>query len=202
MSKRSYNEEEAFQKRALKRVKVHDFYSKIDVYKVEGYKYDDKFYITTSDNNEYSYSQVVIKERSKSATMYEKVEEKTKTALIKLFSALSINDVWSAEFLTHEKDSKWHDDLVTKIREMDENEAKKYVKKKFTSFGKVKRELVGRKISPSSNNNYYPVRDLKIHSEALEKGSDVESAEKSSIRQLDVNSLQYLIFNGIKYVLK
>lgn len=84
---------------------------------------------------------------------------------------------------------------------MNKEEAVKYVKKDFTTFGKIKRQITGQKILLKSVNNYYTVRDLNIYFEDLDKNG-VEIASKNSIRTLDVNTLQSLIFNGVKYILK
>ena len=85
---------------------------------------------------------------------------------------------------------------------MPKNDAVKYVKENFTTFGKITRELAGQKILPTSDNNYYTVRDLKIYFEELDKECGAEMAARNSIRKLDVNTLQSLIFNSVKYVLK
>lgn len=71
---------------------------------------------------------------------------------------------------------------------MNKNDAVKYVKKDFTKFGKLLRELAGQKLALKSDNNYY----------ANEWSKD----SSNSTRRLDVNTLQSLIFNNIKYVLK
>lgn len=66
----------------------------------------------------------------------------------------------------------------------------------------MKRTIIGHKISTTSQNNYLLVRDLEEHFKQLEEENDVDKAEKKSISNLDVNTIQYLIFNGVKYVLK
>lgn len=202
MSKRT-SEAETFKYRKLNRVELNDYCVKIHIFQIDREKpWNRLFDITTTDNYKFQFGSEVIKNTSTSATLYEKVEKLTKTELIKLFSSLSIHDIWSSEFITNAKDDSWVEELMQKIRGMDEGEAKKYVKKNYTSFGKNRRQLTGQKILPNSENNYYTVRDLKIHFDALREGCGVETAQKTSIRKLDVNSIQYLIFNGVKYELK
>lgn len=46
------------------------------------------------------------------------------------------------------------------------------------------------------------VRDLEIHFNLLNDDKSVDEAHRQSIRNLDVNTLQFLIFNGVKYILK
>lgn len=93
---------------------------------------------------------------------------------------------------------KW----VETIQGLTVDKADAYIKKNFGSFGKVNRTIVGHKIKPNSDNNLYMVRDLTIHFDLLKEGKDVDAAHSQSIRNLDINSLQFLIFNGVKYVLK
>ena len=194
---------EAFKYRKLNRIELNDICILTHVYQIDSERPGTtKFNVTRNDNTKYWYDPKVIRNTSVSATFFEKVEKLTKTGLIKLFASFSINDIWSAEFNTIAKDDDWLEDLATKILEMKKCEAKKYIKKNYTSFGKTKRYLIGQKISPSSDNNYYTVRDLTIHFDALKEGCDVEIALKNSIRKLDVNSIQFLVFNGVKYELK
>lgn len=100
MSKRSY--EKAFERKFLNKVEIDDFHVKIDMYKVVS-KGDDCFNIITSENNEFVYGLDVIKERSKSATAFDREQAFTKTELIELFANISINDVWSAQYQTFGK---------------------------------------------------------------------------------------------------
>lgn len=62
--------------------------------------------------------------------------------------------------------------------------------------------MVGQKISLKSDNNYYMVRDLNIYFDELSKSNDIDTAVRNSIRKLDINTLQSLIFNNVKYILK
>lgn len=206
MAKRASEKEaiaEAFKYRKLNRVELNDICAFTHVYQINKELSDSTgFNVTTSDNTAFWYGRNVIQRTSTSATFFEKVEKLTKTGLIKLFASLSIHDIWSAEFETNAKCDSWMEDLIAKIVEMKKCDAKKYIKNNYTSFGKTKRYLIGQKILPSSDNNYYTVRDLKIHFDLMTEGCNAEVAQKDSIRKLDVNSLQYLIFNGVKYELK
>lgn len=112
-----------------------------------------------------------------------------------------MNDIWFATFFKQNTDNNWQDELVAKIQSMEKDDAVKYVKKDFNTFGKSLRELVGQKITLKSDNNYYMVRDLKLHFDELNT-KNLKEAAKKSIRNLDVNTLQSLIFNGVKYILK
>lgn len=85
---------------------------------------------------------------------------------------------------------------------MAKGEAIDYVRKDIKKFGKTLRLLKGQKLSVSSDNNYYLVRDLEIYFDELEKSPNITEAAKKSIRNLDVNTIQSLIFNGVKYILK
>lgn len=203
MSKRSYKQ--AFEHRFLNNVEVGDFYVKIDMYKVtsrDEYNINESYNITTTENNELRYGAEVIKKRSKSATAFDQEQTLTKTELTELFANISISDVWSAEYQTFDKTKEWQKELAETIQGLTVYKASDYVKKNFGSFGKVNRKIIGHKINSNSVNNSYIVRDLTIHFELLEEGVNVNMAERQSIRNLDVNSLQYLIFNGVKYVLK
>lgn len=200
MSKRTY--EKAFERKFLKEVKSDDFYVKIDMYKVNRKNYRDSYTITTTENNNFTYDSAVITKRSKSAKAFDREEVFTKTELIELFAILSPNDVWSAQYHTYDKTNEWQKKLAETIQSQTVAEASMYIKKNFGSFGKIDRMIVGHKISQNSNNNYYMVRDLKIHFDLLNDGKSVDEAHHQSIRNLDVNSLQFLIFNGVKYVLK
>lgn len=198
-SKRSY--EEAFKRKPLQNVKVDDFYVDHTVYKViKSSDTDDFFDIITTQNSNFQFGESVIKETATSATLYTSVKKATKTELIELFSNLSINDIWFATFFKHDKDKNWQDEIVIKIQSMEKDDAVKYMKKNFASFGKITRELAGRKIVLKSDNNYYMVQDLNIYFEEL-KTNEPETAAKKSIRRLDVNTLQSLIFNNVKYLL-
>lgn len=197
-TKRVYDE--AFERRKLQCVEVHDFYVEHTVYKV--LRHHNKSYsIQTAENSKFSYGEEIILETATSATSYTSEKKATKTDLIKLFSNLSLNDIWFAMYYTQDEDNSWHEKLVEKIQSMDKDDALKFVKNDFTTFGKTKRELVGQKINFKSDNNYYTVRDLNIHFDELLNNNSSMTAKKS-IRKLDVNTLQYLIFNGVKYSLK
>lgn len=194
--------EEAFDRKRLDSVQVGDFCVEHTVYKVlKRNNITNAFEIKTSQKSKFQYDECVIKETATSATIYTSEKKATKTELIELFSKLSINDIWFATYLTHEKNQNWPEEIVTKIQSMKKEEAMQYVKKGFTTFGKMARELTGQKIYLQSDNNYYMVRDLNIYFEEL-KTNEPEVAERKSIRTLDVNTLQSLIFNNVKYVLK
>lgn len=200
--KRSYGD--AFKRQPLHHVQEDGFYVEHTVYKVIGPCEGNNsgyFKIKTSQNSNFEYGESVIKETATSATQYSSVKKVTKTLLIELFSDISINDVWFATFFTQDKNEKWQDELVTKIQSMEKDAAVKYVKIDFATLGKSIRELAGRKIAMKSDNNYYLVCDLNICFEEL-KTNDPETAAKNSTRKLDVNTLQSLIFNNVKYVLK
>lgn len=126
----------------------------------------------------------------------------TKTDLITLFSELSKNDIWKAVFYKRETEKKWEEELVAEIKAMQQDDVVQYIKKNFETIGKVSREMIGQKLFQMSDNNYYLVRDLDIYFDELQKSSKPTMADKKSIRKLDVNSLQSLIFNGVKYMLK
>lgn len=198
--KRSY--EEAFKRKTpLHTIKIDDFLVEHTIYKVID-KYGSSFHnIKTSENRNFSYGDSVIKETATSATVYTSERKATKTYLIELFSSLSVNDIWFATFFKQNTDNNWQDELVAKIQSMEKDDAVKFVKKDFNTFGKSLRELVGQKITLKSDNNYYMVRDLKLHFDELNT-KDLKEAAKKSIRNLDVNTLQSLIFNGVKYILK
>lgn len=120
-----------------------------------------------------------------------------------MFAKISVNDVWSAQYHTYDKAVEWSKELAETIQGQTVDEASKYIKTNFNLFGKVSRTIIGHKIGTDSNNTYYSVRNLEIHFNLLQKESKtVHEAQCQSIRNLDVNTLQYLIFNGIKYVLK
>lgn len=197
---------DAFKRQPLQKVEVGGFYVEHTVFKIlnhappqRGFK---RFYIKTMQNKEYDYVESIIKELSTAMSTYASVEKLTKTALIELFSNLSVNDIWFATFLKQDQEKNWQEELVVKICSMEKEDAVKYVKKDFPSFGKVKRELAGQKIALKSANNFYMVRDLNIYFDELEKSKSVDQAAKTSIRNLDVNTLQSLVFNNVKYELK
>lgn len=200
MTKRSH--ESAFERRFLKGVKEGGFYVKIDMFKVLKEESNKKYRILTTENNDFTYDKSIIIKRSKSATAYDEIQEFTKTQLIELFANISVNDVWSAEFEKYDESDKWHRDLCEIIQGLHNIEASKFIKENFKSFGKINRRIIGHKVNTTSDNNYYIVRDLEILFDMLEEGILVEIAQKRSIRNLDVNSIQYLIFNGVKYILK
>lgn len=200
MSKRTYAE--AFERKFLKEVKCGHFYVKIDMYKVNCRNVSGRYSITTTENNNFSYASEVITKRSKSANAFDREEVYTKTKLIELFAALSPNDVWSAQYQTYDKSNEWQKKLAETIQNQTTAEASTYIKQNFGSFGKIDRTIIGHKISQNSNNNYYMVRDLEIHFNLLNDDKSVDEAHRQSIRNLDVNTLQFLIFNGVKYILK
>lgn len=197
---------DAFKRKPLEKVVAGDFYVEHTVYKVlhqaprENGK--ERFYIRTMQNNRYNYEEITIKELATSMSTFASVEKVTKTVLIELFSNLSVNDIWFATFLKQEQEKNWQEELVGTIQSMEKEEAVKFVKKDFATFGKVKRELAGQKIALKSPNNYYMVRDLNIYFDELEKCNSVDQAARTSIRNLDVNTLQSLTFNNVKYELK
>lgn len=200
MTKRTY--ETAFVRKFLKNVKVNDYFVKIDMFKVTNEKREGSYNITTTENNNFSYCEEVIVKRSKSATAFDCEQTFTKTELIELFANLSVNDVWSAEYQTFDKTKEWQKELAATIQSLPVDKAGEYIKKNFASFGKTSRAIIGHKINPNSDNNYYTVRDLAVHFDLLENRKSVQEAQNQSIRKIDVNSLQFLIFNGVKYVLK
>lgn len=197
--KRSYDD--AFKRRPMDSIQTGDFCVEHTVYKVVRPNTSDFFDVKTDQNRDFSYHASVIKGTSTSGTLYTSTKKVTKTELIELFSNLSINDIWLAEFFKLEKEKDWQQELVGKIQSMNKEEAVKYVKKDFATFGKIKRQITGQKVLLKSINNYYTVRDLNIYFEDL-VNNGVELASKNSIRTLDVNTLQSLIFNDVKYILK
>lgn len=195
----------AFERRNLNCIENGDFHIRHSLYKVLKQSVTSnkgQFLVQSEQNSRFHYGKEIIREQSTSATYYENEEKITKTEMIKLFNNLSIHDIWFAVYLKQDTTNDWQKELVTKIQGMSKDDAIKYVKKDFTNFGKLTRELAGKKILPTSDNNYYTVRDLKIYFEELDEGCDVEVAAKKSIRKIDVNTLQSLIFNSVKYVLK
>lgn len=200
MAKRTFNE--AFKRRNLNKVDVGGFYVHIDLFKVLSKNTPDVNNIVNMENNEFEYDDNVIKKGAKSATEFDREQSLTKTELIELFAKLSINDVWSAEYKSLDKSNEWQNELASKIQSLPIDEASVYIKKNFGSFGKTNRSIVGNKINHTSDNNYYLIHDLEIYFDLLKEGKSVQEADKQSIRNLDVNSLQYLIFNGVKYILK
>lgn len=106
--------------------------------------------------------------------------------------------MWSAQYQTYDK-TEWPTNLAETIHGMSVDKASTYIKNKFGSFGKINRTIIGHKVNPNSDNNYYMVRDLTIHFDLLKEGKSISAAHSQSIRNLDVNSLQFLIFNGVKY---
>lgn len=197
--KRTY--EDAFVHKPLQTVQIGDFYVEHTVYKVIDRINSGAFHIKTMQKSSFDYGENVIKETATSATLYTIVKKATKTQLIELFSDLSINDIWHASFLKQNNDNNWQDELVMKIQSMERTDALKYVKKNFATLGKTTRELTGQKTALKSDNNYYEVRDLNIYFDEL-NANDPVLAAKNSTRRLDVNTLQTLIFNNVKYVLK
>lgn len=204
MAKRTY--EEAFERKFLNKVSLNDYYVKIDMFKVlrkeDRDDFKTRYNIRTTENNNFLYDEEVIKKRSKSATSFDREKALTKTELMELFSNISVHDVWSAQYQVFDKSKEWQKELAEEIQSLTTEEASKYIKKNFKSFGKVERTIIAHKITINSKNNYYTVRDLEIHFNCLNEGKRVQEAENQSIRNLDVNTIQYLIFNSVKYVLK
>lgn len=195
--------EEAFERKNLNSVKVGDFYAETTIYKVTGVNGKDNSYdVITTSNSKFQYGEKTITDTATSATIFETEMQVTKTDLINLFSKISIHDVWLAVFYKNNTETNWQDELVTKVQGMEKNEAVKFVKKNFSTFGKITRELTGKKLIMSSENNYYTVQDLNLYFDELQKKGNSTQAEKNSIRKLDVNTIQSLIFNGVKYNLK
>lgn len=199
MTKRTY--EDAFERRFLKNVEVDGFYVKIDMFKVVN-KSGTDYKIITTENNRFTYGENIIVQRAKSATAFDREQPFTKTELIELFANISINDVWSAEYQTFDKTKEWPKELADTIQSLSVEKAAGYIKKNFITFGKTNRRIIGHKITSNSDNNYYMVHDLNIYFDLLQGGKSVHEAQRQSIRNIDVNSLQFLIFNGIKYILK
>lgn len=203
MSKRTY--EKAFERKILNKVEVGDFCVEICMFKVDKEiknGFNDGYNVTTTENKPFKYGFGVIEKRSKSATAFNQEQQFTKTELIQLFADMSIHEVWSAQYQTFNKTNEWQRELARTIKGQKIDEASEYIKKNFASFGKVSRTIIGHKINPTSVNNYYMVRDLTIHFDLLQEGKSMQDAHSQSIRNLDVNSLQFLIFNGVKYILK
>lgn len=198
--------DEAFERKELKDVKINDFYVEHTVYKVlkcvNETEADPIYCIKTAENHVFDYSKSIILNTASAATSYVNEVKATKTELIKLFSNLSLNDIWFAIYYIKDKDNSWQEEMVEKIQSMDKVNALQFVKNNFNTFGKVKRELIGQKVHLNSNNNYYVVKDLNIHFDELSFGTEPSLASKISIRNLDVNKLECLIFNGVKYTRK
>lgn len=176
MAKRTY--EEAFERKFLSKVSLNDYYVKIDIFKVLREEDRDDFVtrynIRTMENNNFLYGEEVIKKRSKSATSFDREEALTKTELMELFSNISVHDVWSAVYEVFDKSEEWQNELAKEIQSLTTEEASKYIKKKFKSFGKVERTIIAHKITTNSKNNYYTVRDLEIHFNCLNEGKRVQ----------------------------
>lgn len=205
--------EKAFQRKPLHQVFEGDYCVEHNVYKVlkgrdlfENGKTIRVYDIRTDQNSKFNYSEGIILESAMSATQYNNLETATKTELIKLFNDISLNDIWYATYLKQDTDTDWADELVTKLTSMSKADALAYVKKENSKFGKTTRKLIGQKILPSSDNNYYLVRDLQIYFDELEKRGKklgyTKAANSKSIRNLDVNTIQSLVYNKTMYVLK
>lgn len=197
--KRTY--EDAFKQKPLQDFEIGDFYVEHTVFKVIEQINPDSIQIKTMQKSTFDYGVDVIKETATSATLYSRVKKTKKAQLIELFNVLSMNDIWHATFFEQNNDDKWQEDLVAKIRSLGRKDASKYVKRNFATFGNTLKELSGQKLALKSNNNCYEVRDLNIYFNELD-ANGAEMASKKSVRKLDVNTLQSLIFNGVKYVLK
>lgn len=202
--KRLYDE--AFERKKLQKVEIGSYYVEHTVYKVlkreiPGYCKFNMHIIQTAGKSEFSYGERIILDTATSATTFTSEKKATKTELIELFSNLSMNDIWCATYYTLDKDSTWQEKMVEKIQSMDKDSALKFVKKNFNTFGKTIRELIGQKVNLKSDNNYYTVRDLEIHFDELTNVDSVAAMMKS-IRKVDINTLQSLIFNSVKYILK
>ena len=143
--KRLYDE--AFVRRNLNGIQEGDFHVENAVYKI--LKRSDKskglFVVKSAQNSSFEYAEDVIRETSTSATYYDKEEKITKTEMIKLFRNLSIHDIWFAVYFKQDTTNNWQEELVTRIKRMPKNDAVKYVKENFTTFGKITRELAGQK---------------------------------------------------------
>lgn len=199
--KRSF--EEAFVRKKCMYPKVDDYYVEHTVYKTLELKPEDNGYLVkTANNSNFIYGLTTITNTASSATLFNQEKKVTKTDLITLFSELSKNDIWKAVFYKRETEKKWEEELVAEIKAMQQDDVVQYIKKNFETIGKVSREMIGQKLFQMSDNNYYLVRDLDIYFDELQKSSKPTMADKKSIRKLDVNSLQSLIFNGVKYMLK
>lgn len=200
--KRLYDE--AFERRKLQKVEINDFYVEHNVYKVVDVANKPlmrEYTVKTDNNYKFSSDECIILNAATSATAYTIEKKATKTELIEIFSSISINDIWSAVYYTLDKDDSWSEKIVEKIQLMGKDTAMKFVEKNFSTFGKIERNLVGQKLVLKSNNNYYTVRDLSIYFDEM-LISNPTNAAKKSIRKLDVNTIQCLTFNGIKYSLK
>lgn len=198
--KRLYKED--FDRKKLQSVQVGSFYVEHTIYNVlSEISGRDNFVVKTSQNKKYDYGGNVIRETATSAATFSIKKKATKTELFELFSRLSCNDIWSAVYYIQDKDVSWQEKLIQKIKSFSEEDALKYIKKDFPTIGKTRREMIGQKVLLTSDNNYYTVRDLSVHFEELETNKP-EIAAKKSIRMLDVNTLQSLIFNDVKYILK
>lgn len=195
-NKRSF--EQAFERKPLKRVDRDTFYVEHTVYKV--LRNAARYNIVTEGNDKFTYGESVIVNTAMCATMFENEIYTNKTELIKLFSAISVHDVWHATFLKQDKEKEWADQLAASLQSMSQTEAAAYIKKEHTAFGKTLREITGKKLSPTSDNNYYLVRDLNIYFDEMATNG-IENAKKNSVRNLDVNTIQTLTFNNTKYIL-
>lgn len=193
-----------FKRKSLKKINLGDICVKIDMYRIlkQSKNYSCSYNIQTTDNDNFIYSDDIISKRSISATHFDTEEKITKTQIIEIFAKLSIHDVWCMEFKIYDNTTNWPTILSEKIKKMEVTEASEYIKNNFQSFGKIERKMIGQKVEMDSDNNYYLVRDLTIHFELLDKNSQIETAYKQSIRKVDVNSINYLIFNSVKYIVK
>lgn len=198
MSKRML--EEAFKRKCVKKVRVGDFYVKNDIFKVKKNDFHHIFFTTIEGSiGKYNYD-YTLKE-AKSATAYDDNKVITKTQLKEIIDALSINDVWSVGYKKRVANNYWSSELWEDLQDMEDDEAASYIKKNYTTFGQVNRYLTCQKIVHNSINDYYTVRDLERHFELLERyGSD--KAFEEPLQSLDLNSIQYLIFNKVRYSLK
>lgn len=198
-SKRTY--EDAFKQKTLQDFEIGDFYVEHTVFKVLGQIVPESLQIQTLQNVTFDYGVDVFKERSTSATMYTQEKKITKVQLIELFSDLSMNDIWHVTFFEQNNDTEWQNKLVTKIQTLEKNDALKYVKKNFATMCNTMKELSGQKLALKSDNKCFKVRDLNIYFNEL-NANGPELASKKSTRNLNEDSMQSLVFNGVKYILK
>lgn len=66
---------------------------------------------------------------------------------------------------------------------------------------KILKEIFCRKIIQNSDDNYYNVQDLNKYCTELQTDCELDVAKEKSTFKIDVNSIQYLIFYGVKLTL-
>lgn len=163
---------------------------------------DDGFLILTDRGKRYTYDTACIRHTSMSASEYKAEVKVTKTEMIDIFAAIPFNDVWTATFYKKNLDTDWAMNFVNEIRKMDVEKAVAFTRSNIDNINKIERVMTGKKNNITSKNNMYSVRDVILYFDELSKTNDVKSAEKCSIRNIDVNSIIVLIYNNIKYVKK